>query len=623
MSSELPYTYIACPCSETFNSLNAPGGQLRNSGHGPSNEPNQDDAEDEQEERTFDPMSPRSAYSLYPLDQLLYCEDCHQIRCPRCVLEEIVCIYCPSCLFEVPSSLVKSEGNKYELPPCSRNCYNCPICTAPLAVSGLDTAPPTAEHPVPGGPWVLSCLYCYWSSREIDMIFEKPNNISGQLAKMTGTKSIWLSESERERKPSLTPGTEQDTPEGEASRKLDADKQFANLKSFYTTQLLEHAPNGTSSLGLPSSSYGYGSPGTLSRIMGMYTGVGGYGRKKEKGKTEVMREARELKEGIRPASSEDETIKRMREGGFDGVTTLAQRSDVNRSARFFPDLRPIPTGLRTKRSKRCRTCRHILVRPESKVASTRFRIKLLAQNYVPTLNLRPLHQPQASKPFPSQPIPTLTPLTPSQHLLTFTNPLFDPIRLTLATPSTTAGRFASKITILCPQFDVGANTDVWDEALSNTNAISAKAAAAAARDRSNASGAGNGAVQAEAGKIWERGRNWTSVVLETVPASLRNPVKTIFPTAEQGQNSGEDDEGDHIREDEDVLEIPLFVRVEYETEAVAGGGLGDDGGGRPGSESREKDRAGGVGGEGGAGRGAKEKRELAYWCVVGVGRIAG
>ena len=68
--------------------------------------------DDEEEEHAFDPRDPRSAFSLFPIENLLYCEDCHQIRCPRCVQDEIVCWYCPSCLFEVPSSTVKSEGNR-------------------------------------------------------------------------------------------------------------------------------------------------------------------------------------------------------------------------------------------------------------------------------------------------------------------------------------------------------------------------------------------------------------------------------------------------------------------------------------------------------------------------------
>jgi dynactin-4 len=73
---------------------------------------NQDEDEDEQ---TFDPRSPRSNFSLYPPEQLLYCEDCHQIKCPRCITEEIVSWYCPNCLFETPSSMVRSDGNRYVL----------------------------------------------------------------------------------------------------------------------------------------------------------------------------------------------------------------------------------------------------------------------------------------------------------------------------------------------------------------------------------------------------------------------------------------------------------------------------------------------------------------------------
>ena len=45
-------------------------------------------------------------------------------------------------------------------------------------------------------------------------------------------------------------------------------------------------------------------------------------------------------------------------------------------------------------------------------------------------------------------------------------------------------------------------------------------------------------------------------------------------------------------EDEDVLELPVFVRVEWEAEV----------------EERGKE-------------GGKEKRELAYWVVLGLGRV--
>lgn len=63
------------------------------------------------------------------------------------------------------------------------------------------------------------------------------------------------------------------------------------------------------------------------------------------------------------------------------------------------------------------------------------------------------------------------------------------------------------------------------------------------------------------------------------------------------KESGAEDEEEGLEEDEDVLEIPVFVRIGYETEAQ-------------GAEEKIKDREG------------KEKREVAFWCVLDVGRIA-
>ena len=134
---------------------------------------------------------------------------------------------------------------------------------------------------------------------------------------------------------------------------------------------------------------------------------------------------------------------------------------------------------------------------------------------------------------------------------------------------------------------------MWDEALG----------AGGGGDRSSGSGStgekrrtraetSEGQGMAEAGKVWERGRNWCSVVVEVVPAWLRG----------DGTMLGKDEEGEEgdLREDEDVLEIPVFVRLEWEESA------GHD------------DTSGG----GGKDKEGKEKRELAYWCVLGIGRIA-
>lgn len=86
------------------------------------------------------------------------------------------------------------------------------------------------------------------------------------------------------------------------------------------------------------------------------------------------------------------------------------------------------------------------------------------------------------------------------------------------------------------------------------------------------------------------------MVAEVVPASLRLDGPEFMKSEEQLRDVGP------LREDEDVLEIPVFVRVEWEADIA-----GDEGGGL---STAGKDKE------------AKEKRELAYWCVLGVGRIA-
>ena len=90
--------------------------------------------------------------------------------------------------------------------------------------------------------------------------------------------------------------------------------------------------------------------------------------------------------------------------------------------------------------------------------------------------------------------------------------------------------------------------------------------------------------------MWERGRNWTSVIVEVVPGLL--PGST-------GAGVGLTERWEELGEDEDVREIPVFVRIEYDTEAQGG--------------AEEKVE----------GKGGKERREVTFWCVLGIGRIAG
>ena len=435
-----------------------------------------------------------------------------------------------------------------------------------MSINTLD-----AEGSPVSGPWILACDYCQWSTLDIGIQFNRPVALKEQIAQA-------LDERTRAKHASEAQGKEQVAVDNRP------DVTFAALKKFTSSQI--NSASSANPLMTPGGSYNVDSPSSLARIMSLYTGQGSYG-KKSTSKSAPMRGSADASEGLRivDLKADLDTLRRLREQGFAGTTSIEQRSAQRHPPHFIDDLVPVPTRLVTKRSKRCRTCRHILVKPEAKVTSTRYRIRLIAVNYIPTMSLQPLQLPPsaaaspASRPPPILDLNALPPLKACQFLLTLKNPLFDPVKVTLATTTYTSGPFGHKVTILCPQFEIGANTDVWDEALASGETDGRQSSRTlGSSNLSTTKGEHEGARVAEAGKVWEKRRNRVTVVVEVTCASI------------DGVSQGE--------EDADVLEIPIFVRMEYEAEV-------------------EKDGAGGAGKEGG-----REKRELAYWTVIGVGRVA-
>ena len=105
MAAAFPYTHYACPCSDLTSTAPSPLSTKRLSR-------NQSAIADTSEDRSFNPHDSRANYCLYPLDHLLFCDECNAIRCARCSTEEVITWYCPTCLFDVPSSAVKSDGNR-------------------------------------------------------------------------------------------------------------------------------------------------------------------------------------------------------------------------------------------------------------------------------------------------------------------------------------------------------------------------------------------------------------------------------------------------------------------------------------------------------------------------------
>lgn len=408
-----------------------------------------------------------------------------------------------------------------------------------------------------------------------------------------------------------------------------------------------------------SDSYAYASPNALNRIMNLYTSYSSPSTTQKR--AALPREACSSEEGLLfppSASSELATIQTILEGGYAGTASAAQKELQNglgnerAEARFTSDLLPVPYLLRTKRTKRCRSCKHIVVRPEAKVGTSRFRMKMVAASYIPTLSIKHL-PPSASSSqisssqlaLPGTPSKALGPdggaadggLLPhrtAQFLLTVKNPLYERIKITLATPPTVPGKHPHRVILLCPSFEVGASreayADVWADALADPGA-DGKPKPGTKGDRRLEGGSGEHV--AEAGKVFERGRNSVGVVVEVVPSSLRRgdedediflDAKSQAGRSEAGmsdagrksyafgeESEDEEEEEEGLAEDEDVLEIPVRVRVEWEME------IGDVEGSSSLSASRDESGLSGTK----EGEGEKVKRELSYWVVLGAGRV--
>ncbi|KAI7595246.1 hypothetical protein KC346_g15454, partial [Hortaea werneckii] len=368
-------------------------------------------------------------------------------------------------------------------------------------------------------------------------------------------------------------------------------------------------------------------------------------------------------------------------------------------AHFKSHLWPIATRLRTRKGKRCKSCRQFVSRPDREVSRLKYKIRMPASQHIPRLLFRPLYPatlPSAIGPGAVlagkpefrlkaedlQPAPPLAQGITQQYVLTVKNPIFEPVKISLATPAVTPGKVGSRVTILCPSFTVGPAGDVWDEALSSTTV--GGTATTASTDATQQSGAGGGSggreaamasltgkgasstattggastgddkPQPEAGKVWDRTRNSTSIILEITPgfldASAQPRRPSVAPTSQvqaqqqrqQKPATGEqqdDDDEEEEDDDADILEIPIFVRAEWDEPAEEGGegqGEGEKGGrlaNSAGDEgmAKKKQGLGSLGrtavtgreeGEGAAAAGGgRAKFELGYWCVLGVGRI--
>lgn len=158
----------------------------------------------------------------------------------------------------------------------------------------------------------MACPHCAWTTKDIGLELDRPQLVPDQLSKLKREDSPFARSQTGQ---AGDPDRAENDPKDQTSdvSALDDEKQFANLKAFYTSQLARSAASGSS--GDISNVYKYGSPGALARLVGLYTGMGAPTSKNQRGHKGMMREACEAEEGLKVLDDDDddEVIQRMKQ----------------------------------------------------------------------------------------------------------------------------------------------------------------------------------------------------------------------------------------------------------------------------------------------------------------------
>ncbi|KAJ1962243.1 hypothetical protein GGI12_002762 [Dipsacomyces acuminosporus] len=309
-----PGVLYYCPCAGSMSISDAAQ---------ESDEAKQVSMQEEDEKLPVAANSPALPLRASPIEDLYYCDDCNEIRCSRCVVEEPAGYHCPNCLFDVPTASVRSENNC-----CARNCFQCPVCTHTLSVVENE------DGSRDGKPFSLACSVCYWDSRAIGWAFEKATGISGQIEKMRANE--------------------------------DSVKEYNNLLDHWRT--VQRASTGVSSSS-SSSILGSAAFGSLKHRLSSAAGLSGAA---SAGATVPAYQS------VSYANTDHSQVSDLM--SISDADTVSFNGGTDR-------MEPKRIRLHMKLARRCRKCHHILIKPESKAQATRFKIQLVAAHFLPTITL--------------------------------------------------------------------------------------------------------------------------------------------------------------------------------------------------------------------------------------------
>lgn len=561
-------------------------------------------------------------FSRHKLEYLYFCEFCQDIKCSRCIEEEVVCRYCPVCLFEVTPATARSEGNR-----CPRNCFKCPDCFTsvnPRPVTGAavaaaaasfgrassragarqlknDQASVTAQLP---NSYKLACTNCSWTSDSsklavdddsVDptiennpLVFQRGRSLMQQLQNVNGRNLNSLTKRFQDLRMfyfqrSLEEGTRaalvDDRIFGTTSSHISGDDN-TDLKSVITSRankvrsfaeileqrIQERNKQDTSAETFTQIREVDEATDQRQAVERSTTVTNNFIEYRELLDTATDNGEKKLdKEGYRLDSDCDIEIPctlDMTSFKVKPMSIIRDRSDIDQRL-------PVPQPLRSKRTKRCATCHHILARPEAKPSSVRFKIKLMAHNYLPTLRLSEF-PPKSG--YPKEFIPgnvyTL--------LLTITNPIHVNVKVSLATisrqsmsgneerlfgdssgateSSLASGRYSHQVTIITPTVDLGPDEELWDEAslirgvpsmfIKRESSLSKRIDVEGSRISAKTAHLTSGGTASSGGPgslgagVYQQSKNWSCIAIEVLPSG-----------------------------DSSFLEIPLFVNFSFEVPA--------------------------------------------------------
>ncbi|KAJ2311329.1 hypothetical protein H4R23_005993 [Coemansia sp. Cherry 401B] len=377
-----PGVLYYCPCSGCMGADAQP--EEAHAGHALSDDGGQTDETHAEIAPPLDASRrPLTTLRTWPLEKLYYCDDCSQVRCPHCVIDEPAGYHCPNCLFDVPTASVRSEKNC-----CARNCFQCPVCTHVLAVVETESI----QHSGGRTCFALACSVCLWDSREIAWEFEKPTGISAQIERARASQP--------------------------------AAREYASLLDHW--RAVQRAASGAT---LPPA------PAFKSRVQPAAGAAG-------------------LPSYIATCYTDPDREHMAALLAAKDATAVSSVDNMRRRE-------PQRIRLHMKLARRCRTCHHILIKPESKAQATRFKIQLMAANFLPTITLPPMlprtRAAAAAAPEPLNATPLRVGVT-APVVLRFANPLYTEMDVDVA-----VGRTDAALTdILAPQFTLPPFAEIWE-----------------------------------------------------------------------------------------------------------------------------------------------------------------